>query len=362
MLDQIQGDASVVEVRACSTVSDTSVTKSSSYQQTRGRAGLHKTIASRSIKVESDSRMAKTRIGQPEKETRAIQMGLDNMEQCRSAEHRTIRDLLVVVGESQARLENRLGYIETDSPSPSEPTVRQSKTPRIAFSSTSLQSREQATGRLWKNVYWKWSIYRLPIGVLSIESSHETSSQPSDSESCPEDRTLVTFTFSPPKWICSSLINVCYAMSTEGHVLPYWQRTQSGAVSILPPKFAEYLGDNDLMALGGLLSGLSYREVCDLDAYFARGISASRDVSLFRAVPELGKRAHLTNDFPIIVCWTHWRFSFFIICDGKQLPLMFVLLPYELRLSKDSLLTYRATFAQDNIGTPPRVSELQPLT
>lgn len=192
------------------------------------------------------------------------------MEQCRSAEHRTIRELLVSVGENQGRLENRLGFIEIDSSSQLEPTMRRSKTSTIASPSINKRGRERATRRLWKTVHWKWSIYRFPIGMLSIEDFHETASRLSNPESYPEDRTLVTSIFSPPKWIWNALVKVSYAILTESQVLPFWQRTQSGAMSILPPRLTEYLEDDNFIAIGDLLSRLSVQEIRELESQMMR--------------------------------------------------------------------------------------------
>ena len=207
-----------------------------------------------------------TGIDQRGEEIRAIQLGLRRMEQRRSAEHRTTCGLLAAVMETQGRPENRLGFIEIDSSSQLEPTMRRSKTSTIAFPSIKQQGREHATRRLWKTVHWKWSMYRFPIGVLSIDYFHETASGPSNAESYPEDRILVTFVFSPPKWIWNALVKVSYAISAESHLLPFWQRTQSGALSILPPGLADHLEDGDFMAVGDLLSGLSFHEICELES------------------------------------------------------------------------------------------------
>lgn len=362
VLNQIQGEVSLVEVRTCDAMSDTSVTDIFPSQHSPRQADMRKTTVNVSTEVQRDPRTVKTMIGQLEKETQAIKSGLSNMEQCRSAEHRTIRDLLLAVGKSQGGLANRLGYLETDPTSQIEPTMRP-KTSMIALSSTRRQGRNNTPGRIWKNVHWKWSIYKLPIGVLCIESSHETAFQSSNPESLPEDRTSITFTFAPSKWIWNSLINVCYAMSTEGHTLPYWQRTQSGAMSMLPPRLIEYLRDGDLMSLGGLFSDFSCHEVDNLERYLRRDRRSIHHHPYSRPALEMGKGLVLSTATSHVTClnpakfWSRQGHTLYLFRDGKQLPLLFVL-PIYVFFFKQFPLTSIVMIAQDDVGIQSKGSDL----
>lgn len=108
-----------------------------------------------------------------------------------------------------------------------------------------------------KTVYWRWSIYRLPVGLLSIEASQEESIQTPNSSICDNvKQTRVVFIFSPPKCVIDSMIQISYTLVMKGNSVPSWQKSQCGSTSIFPQALQESLKDKDLLAAGKLLANM----------------------------------------------------------------------------------------------------------
>ncbi|MCJ1465856.1 hypothetical protein MMC07_004475 [Pseudocyphellaria aurata] len=106
-------------------------------------------------------------------------------------------------------------------------------------------------------VYWRWSTFRLPIGLLTIEASQEESIQmPNSSISDSEKHTRVAFIFSPPKCVIDSMIQISYLFVMKGNSVPSWQRSQCGSTSIFPQALQESLKDKNLLAAGKLLANM----------------------------------------------------------------------------------------------------------
>lgn len=117
---------------------------------------------------------------------------------------------------------------------------------------------QQASLVTTKNqVYWRWSTYRLPIGVLSIEASQQESIRTPDLNTCDQEKqTRVIFVFSPPKWVIDSMIQISYTLTMKGNNIPSWQKSQCGSTSLFPQALQESLKDNDLLAAGKLLANM----------------------------------------------------------------------------------------------------------
>lgn len=109
-----------------------------------------------------------------------------------------------------------------------------------------------------KQVYWRWSTYRLPIGLLSIEASQAESNQTLESNiCCQEKQTKVIFVFSPPKWVIDSMVQISYTLTMNGNNIPSWQKSQCGSTSIFPQALRESLKNKDLLAAGTILANIS---------------------------------------------------------------------------------------------------------
>lgn len=117
--------------------------------------------------------------------------------------------------------------------------------------------RERSLVKTKNRVYWRWSTYRLPIGLLSIETSKEESISTSDSNICnPRKQTKVVFIFSPSKWVIDSMIQISYTLTMQGNNIPSWQKSQCGSMSLFPHALGESLKDKDLLAAGKLLANI----------------------------------------------------------------------------------------------------------
>jgi hypothetical protein len=127
------------------------------------------------------------------------------------------------------------------------------------------QSRQSPAERSWKKIYWKWSMYQLPIGILTTELSQ---AEPKSANSAGEEkkRHKVTFKFRPPPGLTSIIFQISYTIYVEnkGHALPYWQRTQCGGTNLLPMELSTYLEEGDFLAVGACLSRMSSRDVYQL--------------------------------------------------------------------------------------------------
>ncbi|KAG4441335.1 hypothetical protein IFR05_003198 [Cadophora sp. M221] len=124
-----------------------------------------------------------------------------------------------------------------------------------------------------KRIYWKWAMYQLPIGTLTTEVAHSEGSTSGSSSSHEAGKTYnITFKFQPPLWLTGIVFQLSHTikLEAEGHKLPYWQRTQCGAVSLLPVELSNYLGEGDFLAAGACLSKISACDIlrlCDEDAF-----------------------------------------------------------------------------------------------
>lgn len=117
--------------------------------------------------------------------------------------------------------------------------------------------RETSLVTTKNRVYWRWSTYRLPIGLLSIETSQEESIQTPDSNLCDQEKQMrVVFIFSPPKWVIDSMIQISYTLTMKGNNIPSWQKSQCGSMSIFPQALRESLKSKDLLAAGKLLANI----------------------------------------------------------------------------------------------------------
>ena len=258
-LNQIQSDVQSVAKETRVVKSDTNLILISSEKQTHRLEILHNNFSN---EVQNGLGEIKSGVGLLEEEACAIRLGLAEEGQSRNSEYRNICDLMSMVSKSQKRLENRLGYIDAG------PFCERRLPPGGRIDAQALEqdfcrpSRKQSiASQRWKNVYWRWSVYRLPIGMLSIETLHQKSVDSSKPQhGSPEQQFRVTFTFSPPKWIMNSLIRISHSISTQAHSLPYWQRTQCGAMSMVPQELMEYLKEDDLIAIGNLFCNMHIDE------------------------------------------------------------------------------------------------------
>ena len=136
-------------------------------------------------------------------------------------------------------------------------------TPQLTPVSTGLSDTGEITrgasralaSRKLKQVYWKWSTYRLPIGMLCITEVEEETADSTDQSG--KKRYGITFTLSLPSFVQHGLIQVAYNVSTQANSMPFWQCTQMGAITILPPDIMQAGRDMNLMEIGRLLSTLS---------------------------------------------------------------------------------------------------------
>jgi hypothetical protein len=67
----------------------------------------------------------------------------------------------------------------------------------------------------------------------------------------------ITFTLSLPSFVQHGLIQVAYNVSTQANSMPFWQCTQMGAITVLPPDIMKAGRDMNLMEVGRLFSTLS---------------------------------------------------------------------------------------------------------
>jgi len=185
------------------------------------------------------------------------------------------------------RLDNGLGLIE-DEVNAINKTLSKPRTP------TSLVEREllnvfththgtfdseneiyvgpKATHRRQKMVYWKWAIYRLPIGTLTTELAH-SGQKFKEQEPGAGTSYTVTFKLQPPAWITQVVFQISYAVKVDnlGYKLPYWQRTQCGSASLIPTELLKYMGDEDFLAAASCLSTMSVwdiQELCRREAFY----------------------------------------------------------------------------------------------
>ena len=99
---------------------------------------------------------------------------------------------------------------------------------------------------------WKWRMFRLPIGTLSIETSQEVEDELRKQEGLNRIY-YVNITFLPTSWIADTIVRVSYAVLFKGHSIPFWQRIHSGAFSLVPSAITSALEEGDLLEAGRLL-------------------------------------------------------------------------------------------------------------
>lgn len=118
----------------------------------------------------------------------------------------------------------------------------------------------------WKRLKWKWSIYQLPVGILSIEvalseSNVNSSHNPTIRK---KKRARVIFKYKPPPWFFRTILEVTYTIYTQGHKLPFWQRTTCGRLSLLPLDLSRCLGESDCLAIGDCLLRIPFGDILQL--------------------------------------------------------------------------------------------------
>lgn len=119
-------------------------------------------------------------------------------------------------------------------------------------------------GKRRRRVVWKWSIYQFPIGTLTTEALLAEEGSQESFPKKPMRKIQLTFKFKPPVWLMNYLLQINYTIFTKGNMLPYWQRTQCGAQSLLPAELKSCLDEGDCLAAADCFSRIPLTDVLRL--------------------------------------------------------------------------------------------------
>lgn len=119
-------------------------------------------------------------------------------------------------------------------------------------------------GKQRRRIVWKWSLYELPIGTLTTEALLAEEEQQDTPSKEPRRKLRITFNFKPPIWLMDYLLQINYTIATKGNTMPYWQRTQCGALSLLPNELRDCLDEGDCLAAADCFSKISLHDVLRL--------------------------------------------------------------------------------------------------
>lgn len=181
-------------------------------------------------------------------EMEAIREELTHMRTTSTSTRGSCADLLLAASTSQPHSSLSMGCLELSNPVCTEP----SKLDRL-----NRISMRTITSRRSRQVSWKWRTYKLPIGTLSITELEELVARPSESYERSGKRYRTTFTLVLPKWLQERILHVTYDILAQASCMPYWQRTQMGTMTILPPDVMKAAKDLNLMEIGRFFAGLS---------------------------------------------------------------------------------------------------------
>lgn len=118
----------------------------------------------------------------------------------------------------------------------------------------------------WKKLFWKWSLYQLPIGLLTVEvalSEPDTLRSPHPALR-KRKKTRMVFKYKPPAWFISCVLEVTYTIFTQANKLPYWQRSKCGRLSLLPADLSTFMGESDILATGDGFLRVPFGDVLQL--------------------------------------------------------------------------------------------------
>ena len=118
-----------------------------------------------------------------------------------------------------------------------------------------------------RQVSWKWRTYKLPIGTLSITELEELVTHPSESYERSGKRYRITFTLVLPKWFQERILHMTYDVLAQANCIPYWQRTQMGTTTILPPDVVKAAKDLNLVEIGRFFASLSLQGIKQIMDY-----------------------------------------------------------------------------------------------
>ncbi|KAL9621198.1 MAG: hypothetical protein Q9160_004330 [Pyrenula sp. 1 TL-2023] len=126
--------------------------------------------------------------------------------------------------------------------------------------------KEYITEMKWKKLFWKWSLYQLPIGILTVEVALSESNTLNTTHPAlrKRKRTRIIFKYKPPVWFMSCVLEVAYTIFTQANKLPYWQRSKCGRLSLLPADLSTFIGESDILATGDGFLRVPFGDVLQL--------------------------------------------------------------------------------------------------
>ncbi len=193
--------------------------------------------------------------GLVEREMQAIRTQLANLSSSSKFDHLQTRDLLMWLSSQRQQPTTSAGFLDAMPVTRRlRPVKRQWASEDYAFVAPETE-RSQIVPT--KKVYWKWSSYSLPIGVLAVETYRGSQADREDPHEADTQQYGVKFSFAPPTWIMDQVVRVSLLVSVSGQRLPQWQFMQSGAMSVLPAQLTDAVAEADLLEVTKIVHSMS---------------------------------------------------------------------------------------------------------
>lgn len=171
---------------------------------------------------------------------------IQRLEQSRSSRH------LESVSKRLDRLEHQGKDVFTE---PSLTSRSERLTPWISGFNRRCSAQNYDSRAGGQVVFWKYSAYCFPIGILTIgKASRKTLLDSDNAEDIDHESEEVEFTYLPPQWIADSIIKVSIRLETTRGGAPKISHSMNVTMYNTNPLTLEYLHKGDIEGLQRLFS------------------------------------------------------------------------------------------------------------